>query len=229
MMTNVRASNLHPTFLLRDIQPRSIRLPTPRETLLSFRREVKGGRAADGSTSSRKFSSAYRRASSGRTLSPLPSARPSSALPEALKLEVLSARDGNPRGSGCLSAESAPRSHQADVLANCLCFYHVGIFLRPTSRHGDVVRLVPGTTFAGLDRLTVSFLVRRWMRCKTSLSPQKTDLTIPARSRPPPLLSPLGGSWQRLAARTAGEISMITSADCEARRVYKQRRTASWL
>lgn len=95
--------------------------------------------------------------------------RPS--LPKTLNLESTPWARRNPRVVQAVYRDSASFSHQADVLANCLCFYHVGIFLRPTSGWSAYTRAI-GTTVAGLEGELVTrrfFLVCRLSAlCKTS-------------------------------------------------------------
>jgi len=76
----------------------------------------------------------------------LPSAAPHPPSPKSPKTSRNTMRDvtlafekGGREGKSCLR-ESASSDHQADVLANCLCFYHAGIFLWPTSDMGMYVR-----------------------------------------------------------------------------------------
>lgn len=151
MMTNVRASNLHPTFLPARY------IPPPHLARVSWTLHSPGG---TGEEERERESIPLRPVSSRRRIVDLPStpaATPARVFPSlraALNLPSKTS-ESTERDvtlvSGVVCEESAPSSHQADVLANCLCFYHVGIFLRPTFGLEDIYAH-GGTTFAGLGR-----------------------------------------------------------------------------
>lgn len=139
-----------PLSFLRDISRRRISLAYPGPSTRQEERERKRERE----------SIPLRSVSSRRRIVDLPStpaATPARVFPSlraALNLPSKTS-ESTERDvtlvSGVVCEESAPSSHQADVLANCLCFYHVGIFLRPTFGLEDIYAH-GGTTFAGLGR-----------------------------------------------------------------------------